>query len=156
MEIRRACSSDIPGILHLLHQVIRIHADIRPDLFKGEGSKYTAEQLEKKLEDSGEIILVCVDGEGTVKGYVFGVSEQTEETSGTYAHKTIYIDDLCVDENVRKEHIGTKLYQSMCEYAKSHGYDRITLHVWQGNSPAQTFYQSMGMRPMYTAMEQTL
>ena len=38
ISIRRAIITDIPGLNELLHQVHKVHADKRPDLFK-EGKK---------------------------------------------------------------------------------------------------------------------
>ena len=35
MEIRMACSRDIPGMIDLLLQVGEVHHKIRPDLFRG-------------------------------------------------------------------------------------------------------------------------
>ena len=43
--IRKAEERDIPRIMELLGQVLQIHADIRPDIFIGETTKYTKEEL---------------------------------------------------------------------------------------------------------------
>ncbi len=43
--IRRARKEDIPGINHLLAQVLLVHYNVRPDLFKEKGQKYTEEEL---------------------------------------------------------------------------------------------------------------
>ena len=45
MLIRRAEISDIPDILRLLVQVCNVHQDIRPDIFKRNGVKYTESDL---------------------------------------------------------------------------------------------------------------
>ena len=42
-DIRRAEERDLPGIRKLLFQVNQLHADGRPDLFKGPATKYSAE-----------------------------------------------------------------------------------------------------------------
>ena len=49
--IRRAKQEDIPQIERLLYQVQKIHADIRPDIFRHGQKKYTAEELENLLQD---------------------------------------------------------------------------------------------------------
>ena len=41
MIIRKAEEKDIPRILELLGQVLQIHADIRPDIFIPNTTKYT-------------------------------------------------------------------------------------------------------------------
>ena len=41
MLIRRAETADIPDIMRLLVQVCDVHAEIRPDIFRRGGVKYT-------------------------------------------------------------------------------------------------------------------
>ena len=67
--------------------------------------------------------------------------------------KTLYIDDICVDENARGRHIGKALYEYVRDYAKSIGCNNITLNVWEGNDSAITFYKNMGMQVQKTTME---
>ena len=66
---------------------------------------------------------------------------------------TLYIDDLCVDENVRGQHVGTSLFSYVKEYAKSRGCYDVTLNVWEGNDSARKFYEKMGMFIKETQME---
>ena len=65
----------------------------------------------------------------------------------------MYIDDLCVDEAARGKHIGSALFDSVRDYAKSIGRHAITLNVWEGNDSAIRFYQNMGMHPQKIGME---
>ena len=51
MLIRRAQEKDIPAIHDLLLQVLRVHHEGRPDLFKPEARKYTDDQLREILKD---------------------------------------------------------------------------------------------------------
>ena len=67
--------------------------------------------------------------------------------------KTLYIDDICVDENARGKRIGKALYEYVRDYANSIGCNNITLNVWEGNEPALRFYRSMGMQVQKTTME---
>ncbi len=67
--------------------------------------------------------------------------------------KTLYIDDICVDEKARGKHVGKALYEFVCGYAKSIGCYNITLNVWEGNDAALSFYRNMGMKVQKTGME---
>ena len=67
--------------------------------------------------------------------------------------KTLYIDDICVDENARGKHVGKALYEYVRNYAQSIGCNNITLNVWDGNDAAQNFYRNMGMKVQKTTME---
>ena len=153
--IKAAQKENIEDILRLLVQVNQVHADGRPDLFKAGGTKYTHKSLEEKLAKEDEIIFVAME-DNEVVGYIFCVFEKTEDTVNTYGKKTLYIDDLCVDQNHRRKGIGQSLYAHTKNFAKYNGFDRVTLHVWECNPKARMFYESLGMKPMYTAMEEEL
>ena len=70
--------------------------------------------------------------------------------------KTLYIDDICVDENARGKHIGKALFEFVRNYAQSIGCYNITLNVWEGNDAALCFYRNMGMHVQKTTMETIL
>ena len=57
MEIRKALPKDIPGLHRLLSQVLEIHHQGRPDLFKTGVRKYTDEELAHLLQDENRPIL---------------------------------------------------------------------------------------------------
>ena len=67
--------------------------------------------------------------------------------------KTLYIDDICVDESARGQHVGKALFEHIRNYAQTIGCHNITLNVWEGNTPALSFYQHMGMGVQKTGME---
>ena len=70
--------------------------------------------------------------------------------------KTLYIDDLCVEEKLRGEHIGKQLYDFVISYAKQNGYYNVTLNVWADNTAAVKFYEKIGMRIQKIGMETIL
>lgn len=152
MGIRRAIEGDIPGIRKLLFQVNQVHADGRPDLFKSGGIKYTQEDLKQIISDDTRPVFVYEE-DGEILGYTFIWYEQVEDTTSTYPVKSMYIDDLCVDEKARGQHVAKKLFDFLKEHAKEETCDRITLHVWECNPNAAGFYEHMGMKPLYTNLE---
>ena len=70
--------------------------------------------------------------------------------------KTLYIDDICVSENERGKHIGSRLYRHAEEFARESGCYNLTLNVWSFNEKAARFYEAMGMTPYKTGMEYVL
>lgn len=70
--------------------------------------------------------------------------------------KTLYIDDLCVDEAFRGEHIGKSLYEYAIDYAKKHNYYNVTLNVWADNVNAVKFYKKVGLKIQKIGMEKIL
>ena len=155
MEIRLANTSDIPGMIRLLRQVGQVHHDIRPDLFRDGAQKYSPSDLEALLQDAARPIFVGVE-DGRMLGYCFCILEEVKDNPVLCDVKSLYIDDLCVDETIRGKHVGTKLYDHVCAYAKSIGCRSVTLNVWCGNDSAMGFYESRGMKPRKIYMETAL
>ena len=110
--IRFATEKDIPKIGDLLCQVCLVHHKGRPDIFNV-GRKYSDAELLALLSDPNRPILVAVDEADEVQGYCFCVYQQPDEGGALKPNKTLYIDDLCVDETLRGQHIGRTLYESL-------------------------------------------
>lgn len=156
MIIRRAEEKDIPGIGKLLLQVCMVHHRGRPDLFRAGGRKYTDEELRGILCDADRPVFVAVDETETVLGYAFCVFQRHKGESAFTDIQTLYIDDLCVEEMLRGEHIGTELYQFVLEYARKSGCYNVTLNVWNENKTAMKFYEKCGLKTQKTGMETIL
>ena len=152
--IRKAETKDIKGIIDLLYQVDAVHHGIRPDLFKGNTPKYSEQDLEEILNDDSKPIFVFDDG--AVLGHAFCQISEVKNHRLLQDIKTLYIDDICVDEEDRGKHVGTALYEYVRDYAKSIGCNNITLNVWEGNDPALSFYRNMDMKIQKTTMEMIL
>ena len=155
MTIRFAERRDIPGMIELLKQVGQVHHDIRPDLFREGAQKYDGAALEELLKDPRRPIFIA-DTDGQVAGYCFCILEEVQNDPVLRDVKTLYIDDLCVDETIRGRHIGSRLYDHACAYGRSIGCGSVTLNVWCGNDSAMAFYESRGMRPRKIYMETAL
>lgn len=156
MEIRRAASGDIPGLEHLLHQVLEVHHKGRPDLFKPDCTKYTAAELERLLENDNTPVFAAFDATGAMLGYAFCIVETYCGDNIQTDRKTLYIDDICVEETARGQHVGTALYEHVLEFARSIGCYNVTLNVWECNPGAAAFYKALGMKPYKTGMETIL
>lgn len=155
MEIRFAEIKDVPGILALLKQVGQVHHEGRPDIFRAGAQKYGASQVIAMLNKPGTPIFVAVQEE-KVLGYCFCVVKQHEKDTVIADYTELYIDDLCVDENCRGQHIGKALYETACRYAKQRGCYSVTLNVWSCNERALRFYESCGLKPQKIGMEHIL
>jgi ribosomal protein S18 acetylase RimI-like enzyme len=169
--VRKADKRDIQAIIELLHQVDMVHHVIRPDLFKANTTKYNEQELEALLEDDSKPIFVydaeepqpygvVASGRGQkgnlILGHAFCQVTVVKDDKLLQDIKTLYIDDICVDEKARGKHVGKALYEFVRDYAKSIGCYNITLNVWEGNDAAISFYRNMGMKVQKTGMETIL
>lgn len=154
MEIRFAKEQDIPELARLLHQVCDVHAEQRPDIFRTGARKYTDDQLCGLLCDETVRIFAAVEGEHLL-GYAFCMMKRSD-SNALCDIKTLYIDDLCVDEACRGKQVGTRLYEHVLQYARESGCYNVTLNVWACNEPAMRFYEKCGMQIQKLGMETIL
>ena len=155
--IRRAEERDIPGLMKLLVQVDMVHHNGRPDLFKGPATKYSEEQLAEIIRSEKTPVFVCTDeADACVLGHAFCMEQQHLGDRVLTDIKTLYIDDICVDENARRQGVASRLYEAVLQYAREIGCYNVTLNVWACNPSAQAFYESCGMKPQKIGMETIL
>ena len=155
-SVRFAQEKDIPRILELLVQVDMVHHNGRPDIFKGPATKYNADQLKELLSDENYVIFVCVDETDKVIGHAFCIHKQVLSDNVLTDIRTLYIDDICVEEASRGRHVGKSLYDAVISYAREKNYYNITLNVWSCNPGAMKFYERMGLVPQKVCMEKIL
>lgn len=156
MKIRRAEIKDSDRINELLFQVAEIHANGRPDIFKTATKKYSDQELIEIIGNDDSPIFVATDENDYVLGYAFCVFEITKDNLLLQDRKTLYIDDICIDESHRGKHIGKMLYDYVLCFAKENEFDNITLNVWAFNEGACKFYENCGMTPLKITMEKSL
>lgn len=153
--VRKAQYGDIPAILRLLEQVNLVHHLGRPDIFR-RGTKYNDAELKEIICNPSRLLLVAEDGEGNVCGHAFCEFQQHLGSRLLTDIKTLYVDDICVDENHRRQNFGTELYEAVRGAAVDTGCHNITLNVWEMNPAAMAFYRSLGLEPLKTTLEERL
>lgn len=153
--IRRAKGKDIPKIGKLLEEVCLIHHNGRPDIFKI-GRKYSDSEISSIIDDPERPILIYADENDEVMGYCFLIVERSDTSSVLNNIKTLYIDDLCVDEKLRGRHIGKELYEAALSLAEEMDCYNLTLNVWSSNESALRFYEAMGLTPQKIHMEKII
>lgn len=156
MMIRRAKNTDMDGLNKLLYQVLMVHHKGRPDIFQANVKKYTDEELMEIIADDKRPIFVGVDDNEEVLGYAFCIFEDHKDSHVLTHIKSLYIDDLCVDEEKRGMHIGKQLYEYVLAFAKEQGCYNVTLNVWSCNESAMKFYERCGLVPQKVGMEKIL
>lgn len=156
MKIRMAMDRDLEGIKSLLLQVLTVHHNGRPDIFKPNSRKYTDSEIIEIIHNEKTPVLIAADEEDRVLGYAFCIFQQHIDNNILTDIKTLYIDDLCVDENLRGKHIGQQLYSAVLDFARENGCYNVTLNVWSCNESAMRFYEKMGLVPQKVGMEKIL
>lgn len=154
MTIRKARMSDIPVLNELLQDILQVHHQVRPDIFRSSGQKFSEEELSALLDNPTKPVFVY-EVDGKVVGHLF--CELATATGDVLEPaKTLFIDDLCVASTARSQKIGEQLYDFALSYAKEQGCHNLTLDVWADNAGAVRFYERLGMKPQKFRMEQVI
>ncbi|MBQ3340062.1 MAG: GNAT family N-acetyltransferase [Atopobiaceae bacterium] len=159
MLIRFAIDDDLPGISSLLGQVLALHAEGRPDIFRSGTRTYTDEQILALIADDMRPLFVAVAEDaapGELMGYAICKIEDFRASNNHQPIRTLYIDDFVVDEAARGRHVGSALFEYVKDWAREQGFYNVTLNVWECNPGARAFYEAMGMKVMKTEMEAIL
>ena len=156
LTVRKATEKDIPIILDLLVQVDMVHHNGRPDIFKGPATKYDEEELRAVIHNEETPVFVCTDENNIPLGHAFCIHRQVLGDSVLTDIRTLYLDDICVDNDARGKHVGKTLYDYVIAYAKKQGFYNVTLNVWTCNQAAMKFYEAMGLKPQRIVMEMIL
>ena len=135
---------------------MKIHADIRPDIFIPDTTKYTAKELTELLQNEEKPIYVAVNEEDVCLGYAFCQLKKQPFSNNMVQFQSLFVDDLCVDQWARGQHIGERLFEYIKQKAKEMGCYEVTLNVWTGNTSAEKFYEKMGMKTKERQMEYIL
>lgn len=153
ITVRNAEEKDAVAILRLLGQVLELHTAIRPDIFLPGTTKYTKKEVREIIKTENRRSYVAVDTCGNVLGYALCILQKQPFSSTMLPFTSLFVDDFCVDESARGQHVGTRLFEHLTAEAKRLGCYEITLNVWEGNNDARAFYNRMGMRPKETQLE---
>ncbi len=140
----------------MLGQILQIHAEIRPDIFIPDTTKYTEQELAALLKDEKKPIYVAVNEEDVCMGYAFCQVKEQPFSNNMVQFQSLFIDDLCVDRFARGQHIGESLFDYVKQEAKRMGCYEVTLNVWAGNISAEKFYEKMGMKTKERQLEYIL
>ncbi len=93
--------------------------------------------------------------DGQILGYAFCIFQSLHADS-MQPIRTLYIDDLCVDGNIRGKGIGKALYDHVLAFAEERDCYNVTLNVWARNASAMRFYGKCGLTVQKIGMEQII
>ncbi len=155
MIVRKAEEKDLAGINSLLGQVLELHAALRPDLFVSGTKKYSDEELLAIFQNERTPVFVAEE-DGAILGHAFCEFKERAHSENMTDIQTLYIDDICVDQNARGKRVGQALLDHCEKTAQEAGCYNITLNVWNGNDGAYGFYEHAGMKIQKYVMEKIL
>ena len=151
MNIRNAQIEDINKISELMLQVAKIHSNARKDIFKEKSIEEIKIEVNNRINNK-ENILVAEEN-NNIYGVIINKIKEVKEHINLKDRTILWIDELVVDEKVRKMGIGKKLFSEVKRIAKEENYDAVELNCWNFNERAIQFYERCGMNIQRLIME---
>lgn len=153
MKIRKAKIEDIIEIAELLVQVKKLHETQRPDIFKPTIKKAAKEEAIEILSEKKFQTLIATDENDKAIGMAIYECKERKGHKNLKDARTLWIEDIVVEEKQQGKRIGTRLMEELQKIAKQKKCIRIELNVWNFNTKAYAFYQKLGMNEQRTIME---
>jgi ribosomal protein S18 acetylase RimI-like enzyme len=133
MQIRQASVEDVDILLPLF---LAYRAFYKRELAEKQARTF----LEHNLAQKRSTVFIAENGNGKTVGFV----QMYWHLSSLSMAPVLYLSDLYVDEDVRKQGIARKLMQQAQTYGIESGAVRTELHTAHSNVNAQKLYESLG------------
>ena len=148
--IRKATTDDLKALRELYLALEEDGVRYQPEHFViGER---TDEFFQSVFDGENQDILVA-DIDGEALGFVHVVILQQKKVSCLKPQSVVYMQDLCVREDMRNNGIGALLVRAAKDYGKEHGVDFIRTQVFPGNVDGMRFYERNGFSEMMKTIE---
>ena len=150
MEIRKATMEDAAELRELYLELERDAVRYQPEHFVigTRDDSFFRYVIESPRQD----ILVMDDG-GRVVGFVHVMILEQKKISCLKPQTAVYMQDLCVREELRGRGIGTELVSAAKRYGRDNGADFIRTQVFPGNTAGLRFYERNGFCEMMKTVE---
>lgn len=152
MDIRQANKNDVPQIIPLIEQVSKLHIEKRPDVFKVKTHEEIKNNLEEMIQDESNIILIAEDKQ-IVLGIIICKVKEINNHINLKNAKVLWINEICVKQEYRRNGIGRSLIKQAKEIAKANNCLRLELNCWELNEEAMQFYENQGLTTQRRIME---
>lgn len=152
IAVRDARETDFEQLVALFSEENRFHAELMPDYIQVTDDVLTKTELHEFIGSEDTHIFVC-EAESQVVGAVIVSIRRRKEDRWNKPIETAYIEDLIVSAQARRMGVGKHLMTEAIAWARAKGVDSIELHVWQSNSGAIRFYESLGFTPIQHRMK---
>lgn len=116
MNIRNAQIEDINKISKLMLQVAEIHSNARKDIFKEKSIEEIKVEVNNRINNKENILVAEEDN--NIYGVIIYKIKEVKEHINLKDRTTLYIDELVVDEKVRKMGIGKNLFSEVKKLQK--------------------------------------
>ena len=138
--LQLATAADRVAVNRIAMQVHAMHVAWRPDIYEMHGEMYTEQRF---CEAVNARQLFVEKQDDVVLGYVL-VKTRTYDWPGVVKRRVMLIDEICVDESLRGQGIGSRMMTEIKALGRAFGCTDVQLGVYPQNESAVAFYQKSG------------
>lgn len=130
LSVREARESEYKQMIEMFREMAQ---------FQNASEKMTNTVEKMRAERDIFRCLVAATDDGRIVGYAVCFYAYY-----TWTGKSLYMDDLYVKDDFRKQGVGRRLIQAVIEYAKANGCHKVKWQVSRWNTNAIGFYTKLG------------
>ena len=144
MEILKAKLEHVGEIALLNDAVQRLHDEHHSEVFKYPTDIAEVERFfrDRISDDDSSIFMAWILGQAV--GYVWCAIERRHENAFKHGQERIYIHQLSVEPEYRREGVAIKLMHAVENMARENGISRFALDSWEFNKDAHAFFEQLG------------
>lgn len=165
--VRPAREEDVPALQRLFRELDLLHARLQPGFFQApRGLPRAPQALARLLRGRDEALFVAeldepavaagadgaAPGLAGLAGLIYVRVYQTPKEAALTPRRRAHIEDLVVDERLRRRGCGRALLLRAMDWARAQDAAQVVLTVWSGNSEAEAFYRRLGYQPVSTVL----
>lgn len=151
IQVRAARAADFDGLVALFSEENELHVRLVPAYIQATAQVLTRKELQTFLDSRTCRLFVCEEGD-TLLGVIIVSLQETAGLRWNRPRLYGYIEDLIVTASARERGVGRQLMQAAQRWVASQGVQTIELHVWEVNTGARRFYESLGLQTVQRRM----
>ncbi len=147
--LQLATLADREGVLRLKRQVHSLHISWRPDIYWDDPDLYPEAHYQEDIQ-SRQLYVAKLGG--ALVGYV-RLMIRRQDGPGSVPQKVLLLEEICVEEALRGQGIGTEMVGDVQALARAFGCDGMRIGVYPQNDGAVAFYQKCGFQIRSISMD---
>lgn len=154
-KIRPAERKEYFEFRKLADQFQKLYRTSRRDLFPT-GVTYLQSEFYSLCEKFDDTLLLMYEQDNKVLGFIEGQLITTYGVREFNDHRIMKITRIFVDPSYRRQKIGTRLVEALCQQAKKRKCDRLETKIYHFSEDAIKFIESLGMNVLSLQYEKLL
>ena len=153
VKIRKAEPRDLPQIKPLYRQIIARLAELAP-LYRTDCEQEDEFIKETIARETSDILVTETDG--AITAFALLEERETARLAGVKPRRYAFLMDICVDERLHGQGIGSALLSACEDWARGRGLEYLELNVLEANAAARRLYERTGFQKIVNVMRREL